>query len=227
MILLAYWAILRIFGGDDPFSLEGNFATKVDSALLGVNHLYKGFGIPFDPEGLLSTLPAIGTVLIGFYVGEIIGNGEADTKTVLKLVLFGLAATGLGILWGLFCPINKPLWTSSYVLYTAGLAMLVLSMIYLIADVGKLQKWGIPFLVFGTNTIFSYFLAGVWTKTMLYIIKIPSGDTTITFYNWFYQKVCVPVAGDMNGSLLFALIQVMIIWGISYLLYRKKVFIRL
>jgi predicted acyltransferase len=227
IILIAYWAILGFFGGSDPFSLEGNFASKFDAAILGTNHLYKGFGIPFDPEGLLSTLPAICTVLIGYYVGEIIGTGEGDTKTVLKLVLFGLAATGLGILWGLFFPINKPLWTSSYVLYTAGLAMLVLSLIYLIADVGKLQKWGMPLMVFGTNTIFSYFLAGVWTKLMLYVIKIPSGDTPISFYNWFYEKVCVPVAGNMNGSLLFAIIQVMIIWGISYILYRKKVFIRL
>jgi predicted acyltransferase len=227
VILLAYWGIMRIFGGADPFSLEGNFATKFDSAILGVSHLYKGFGVPFDPEGLLSTLPAICTVLIGFYIGEIIGSGEADVKTVLKLVLFGIGSTGLGILWGLFFPVNKPLWTSSYVLYTGGLAMIVLALIYLIADVGKLQKWGMPFLVFGTNTIFSYFLAGVWTKTMLYVIRIPSGDTKVTFYNWFYEKVCVPLAGNMNGSLLFAIIQVMIIWGISYVLYRKKVFIRL
>lgn len=227
IILLAYWGIMRIFGGADPFSLEGNFASKFDAAVLGTNHLYKGFGKPFDPEGLLSTLPAICTVLIGFYIGEIIGTGEADVKTVLKLVLFGIASAGLGILWGLFFPINKPLWTSSYVLYTGGLAMIVLALIYLVADVGKLQKWGIPFLVFGTNTIFSYFLAGVWTRTMLYIIKIPSGDTSMTFYNWFYEKVCVPLAGNMNGSLLFAIIQVLIIWGISYILYRKKVFIRL
>ncbi|MCX6334985.1 MAG: hypothetical protein NT092_11890 [Bacteroidia bacterium] len=227
VILIAYWAIIGFLGGADPYSLEGNFAAKVDAAILGTNHLYKGFGIPFDPEGLLSTLPAICTVLIGYYIGEVIGSAEADAKTVLKLVLFGIASTGLGIFWGLFFPINKALWTSSYVLYTAGLGMIVLALIYLIADVGKLQKWGMPFLVFGTNTIFSYFLAGVWTRMMLYVIKIPSGDTKITFYTWFYEKVCVPVAGNMNGSLMFAIIQVLLIWLISFILYRKKVFIRL
>ncbi len=123
VILLAYWGILGIFGGPDPYSLQGNIAPKIDAAILGKNHLYKGFGIPFDPEGLLSTLPAICTVLIGYYIGELIGKGETNRKTVLKLILFGIASTGLGLLWGLLFPINKPLWTSSYVLYTAGLGM--------------------------------------------------------------------------------------------------------
>jgi len=227
VILLAYWGILGIFGGPDPYSLEGNIAPKVDAAILGKNHLYKGFGIPFDPEGLLSTLPAICTVLIGYYIGELIGKGETNVKTVLKLMLFGIASTGLGLLWGLLFPINKPLWTSSYVLYTAGLGMALLAIIYLVADVWKLQKWGVPFMVFGTNALFSYFLAGVWTRMMLYVIKIPSGETKMTLYTWFYEKVCVPVAGNLNGSLMFALIQVLFIWLISYILYRKKVFIRL
>jgi predicted acyltransferase len=100
------------------------------------------------------------------------------------------------------------------------------AIIYLVADVWKLQKWGMPFLVFGTNALFSYFLAGVWTKMMLYVIKIPTGETKMTFYSWFYEKVCVPVAGNLNGSLMFALIQVLFIWLILFILYRKKVFIR-
>jgi predicted acyltransferase len=227
VILLAYWAILGFFGVADPYSLEGTIASKVDAAILGKNHLYKGFGIPFDPEGLLSTLPAIGTVLIGYYVGELLGKNETSSKTVIKLLLFGAASAGLGLLWGLAFPINKPIWTSSYVLYTAGLGMALLAIIYLIADVWKLQKWGMPFLVFGTNALFSYFLAGVWTRMMLYVIKIGSGEEKVTFYNWFYEKVCVPVAGNMNGSLLFAVLQVLFIWLISFILYRKKIYIRL
>jgi len=225
-LLLAYWALLGFAGGADPYSLEGNIAAKVDAAILGKNHLYKGFGIPFDPEGLLSTVPAVCTVLIGYYVGEIVGKGSAEGKTALKLVLLGAASSGLGLLWSIVFPLNKPLWTSSYVLYTAGLAMGVLALIYLISDVLKFQKWGGFFLVFGTNALFAYFLAGIWTRLMLYI-KIRIGDTDITLYNWLYEKVCVPVAGNMNGSLMFAIMQMLLIWVIVLILYRKKVFIRL
>jgi predicted acyltransferase len=224
VLLLLYWAILAFFGSADPYSLEGNFVSKVDVAILGVNHIYKGFGVPFDPEGLLSTLPAVGTVIIGYYTGEIIGKGPAAGKTVLKLLLFGAASSGLGLLWSFLLPINKPLWTSSYVLYTAGLAMGVLALIYFVADVLKFQKWGIFFLVFGTNALFSYFLAGIWTRLMLFI-KI--GENKISLYTWFYEKACVPVAGNMNGSLMFAIIQVILIWLIALFLYKKKIMIRL
>jgi predicted acyltransferase len=227
VILLGYWGLLALFGGADPYSLESNLVARVDIALLGVNHMYKGFGIPFEPEGLLSTIPSVATVIIGYFTGEMINRSKEGGKNVVKLLLFGAASAGLGYLWGLFFPINKPLWTSSYVLFSAGLAMGLLALIYLIADVLKFQKWGTFFLVFGTNALFAYALAGIWTKTMLYIIKIPSGDEQINLYQWIYQKIFVPLAGNMNGSLLFAISQVMIIWFVVLILYRKKIFIRL
>ena len=226
VILLLYWALLAFLGGADPYSLEGNLTLKIDPVIIGINHIYKGFGIPFDPEGLLSTIPAVGTVIIGYYTGELIGKGSASGKTVLKLLLFGAASAGLGLLWSLVFPINKPLWTSSYVLYSAGLAMGVLGVIYLIVDVLKFQVWGTFFLIFGTNALFSYFLAGIWTRLMLFI-KISAGDSKISLYTWFYEKVCVPVAGNMNGSLMFAIIQVLLIWIVTLILYRKKIMIRL
>ena len=225
-LLLSYWGLLAFLGGTDPYSLEGNFALKADVALLGENHLYKGFGIPFDPEGLLSTIPAVCTVMIGYYIGEMTGKAGASWQTVMKLVLLGAAAVGLGYLWNFLMPINKPLWTSSYVLFTAGLAMGVFALIYMIADLLKLQMWGSFFMVFGTNALFSFFLAGIWTKMMLFV-KIQSGDEKISLYSWIYQKVCVPVAGNINGSLLFAFIQMLLIWGVALILYRKKIFIRL
>lgn len=226
VILLGYWGLLALFGGADPFSLESNLAAKADLAVLGVNHMYKGFGIPFDPEGLFSTIPSVATVIIGYFVGEMISRSSEGGKTVIKLLLFGAASAGLGYLWGIFFPINKPLWTSSYVLYTAGLAMGLLALIYLIADVFKFQKWGTFLLVFGTNAIFAYFLAGIWTRTILYI-KVSSGTDQITLYQWIYQKIFVPVAGNMNGSLLFAITQLMIVWVVVLILYRKKIFIKL
>lgn len=226
VLLIGYWGLLALFGGSDPFSLESNLATKVDMAVLGANHMYKGFGIPFEPEGLLSTIPAIATVIIGYFTGEMISKSSAGGKSVVKLLLFGAASTGLGLLWGLFFPINKPLWTSSYVLYTAGLAMGLLAFIYFIADVLKFQKWGTFFIVFGTNAIFAYSLAGIWTKTLLYI-KIPYGTDKITLYKWLYERIFVPLAGNINGSLLFAVTQVMIVWVVVLILYRKKIFIKL
>jgi len=225
LFLLLYWGVLAAFGGTYPYSLEGNFALKADQALLGKGHLYTGFGIPFEPEGLLSTIPAVCTVIIGYYTGGLVGKKSAGVKTALKLLVVGAALTGLGLLWGKLFPINKPLWTSSYVLYTAGIAMAALSLIYWIADVVKIQKWGLFFAVFGTNALFSFFLAGIWTKLMLFI-RLPSDGNKITLYNWLFEKICAPVAGNMNGSLMFAFIQMVLIWGFALILYKKKIMIR-
>jgi predicted acyltransferase len=226
VLLLLYWGVLAFFGGPEPYSLEGNFVLRVDQLILGKNHLYTGFGIPFEPEGLLSTIPSVCTVIIGYYVGELVGKKSVSGKTVFKTLIIGAALVGLGLLWNKFFPINKALWTSSYVLYTAGIAMVVLAIIYWLTDILKYQKWGVPFMVFGTNALFTYFLAGIWTKLMLFI-EISSGGKEINLYTWVYEKICVPVAGNMNGSFMFAVIQVLFIWIIALILYRKKVMIRL
>jgi len=226
VLLLIYWGLLAFLGGPGPYTLEGNFVLKADIAILGRNHLYNGFGIPFDPEGLFSTIPAICTVIIGYFTGEMVGKGSANGKTVIKILLLGIAATGLGYLWNIIFAINKPLWTSSYVLFTAGIAMSVFSIIYLIADVLKFQVVGTFFMVFGTNALFSYFLAGILTKMLLFI-QIHSGTDKVTLHSWFYDKVCVPVAGNLNGSLMFAVIEMLLIWAVALILYRKKIMIRL
>ena len=226
VLLLFYWGLMGIFGSSDPYSLEGNFALKIDQLVLGKNHLYTGFGIPFEPEGLLSTITSVCTVIIGYYVGEIIGKKTASGKTALKILLIAVAASGLGLLWNMVFPINKPLWTSSYVLYTGGTAMMIFSLIYFIVDVLKFQRWGTFFVVFGINALFAYFLADIWTRLIL-LIQIPSGNFKLSLYTWIYEKLCVPVAGDMNGSLMFAIIQTLFIWVIVMMLYRKKIMIRL
>ncbi len=226
VLLFAYWGLIYFFGGQHPYSLEGNVVLKVDKAIMGTRHLYNGFGIPFDPEGFLSTIAAVCTVIIGYYTGETVGKRAANGKTVLKLFVVGAALTGLGILWGKFFPINKPLWSSSYVLYTAGIAMALLSVIYWLTDVAMFRKWGIFFVVFGTNALFSYFLAGLWSRLMLFI-RIPAGENKITLYAWSYEKIFVPLFGNMNGSLVFAVFQMLLIWSVALILYRKKVMIRL
>ncbi len=224
-ILLAYWGILYFFGGTEPYSLEGNAVTGVDRFLFGENHMYKGFGIPFDPEGLLSTIPAIATVIIGYMAGNIISSTERQ-KLPLKFIILGAAGVGAGLLWGLVFPINKPIWTSSYVIYTAGWASVFLAVLIWIIDLKGFTKWTSFFVVFGMNPLFIYALAGVWARVLSRLIKIEDGDKVITGYNWLYTYVFQPLAGDINGSLLFALSHIAVYWLIGWVLYKRKIFIK-
>lgn len=222
VILFGYWALMHFMGGADPYSLEGNYARTLDIAVLGENHLYKGFGMPFDPEGLLSTLPATATVLLGFMAGGLISSGGTSWKTPGWLTLTGALLIGAGLLWGQYFPINKPIWTSSYVLYAGGIGMVILALLFVIIDIWNLKGWTGFFNTFGTNPLFTYLLAGIWTKTML-AVKI--GE--VSLYNWIFTHICSPLFEQQKlASLLFAIIQVMIIWAFGYILYRKKIVIR-
>jgi predicted acyltransferase len=224
-ILLVYWGLLYFLGGAEPYSLAGNIAPKVDAFLLGENHIYKGFGIPFDPEGLLSTIPAISTVIIGFLAGGII-SGTERTKVPVKLLIWGIIGVAAGLLWSLVFPINKPLWTSSYVIYTAGWAAVIMAFLIWIIDLKGYSKWSSFFEVFGMNPLFIFALSGIWARILTRIIKIHQGDTVVTGYNWLYQNIFQPFAGDINGSLLFALSHIAVYWFICWVLYKKKIFIK-
>lgn len=225
-ILLSYWGLLFWLGGDDPYSLEGNATIPFDQAILGEAHLYRGFGRPFDPEGLLSTIPAVVTVLIGYLAGALINSTER-AKLPGKLSLYGVIAVVAGRLWGFIFPINKPLWTSSYVLYTAGLAALVLALLIFIIDMKGYKKWTSFFVVFGMNPLFIYALAGLWGRTLSKLIKIEGeGGEMVAGSTWLYQNIFVPLAGNMNGSLLYALTHILFFWLIGYVLYRNRVFIK-
>ncbi len=223
VILVGYWALMYFLGGSDPYSLEGNFARTVDLAVIGENHLYKGFGIPFDPEGLLSTLPATATVLLGFMAGGLITSKGSSWKTVGWLTFVGALLIAAGLLWGEYFPINKPIWTSSYVLYAGGIGMVVLALLFMIVDIWNLRGWTGFFNTFGTNALFTYVLAGMLTKTLL-LIKI--GE--VSLYNWIFTHVCSPLFEEQKlASLLFPIMLVTVIWALGYILYRKKIIIRL
>lgn len=222
VILFGYWALMYFMGGADPYSLEGNFARTVDIAVLGENHLYKGFGMPFDPEGLLSTLPATATVLLGFMAGGLIGSSGTSWRAPGWLTVTGALLIGAGLLWGIYFPINKPIWTSSYVLFAGGIGMIILALMYVIIDIWNFRGWTGFFNTFGTNAMFTYLLAGIWTKTML-AVKI--GE--VSLYNWIFTHICSPLFEQQKlASLLFAIIQVTIIWAFGYILYRKKIIIK-
>jgi predicted acyltransferase len=220
-VLLGYWGVLFVFavGGYTEYALtpEGYVGGYVDRLILGSQHLYKGG--PFDPEGLLSTLPAVVTVLSGYFTGEWLRVQPIKTRTSLNLVISGLCCLVIGHLWGFSFPINKQLWTSSYVVFTAGWALLLLAACYETIEV-RGWKWGRPFEIMGLNAIFLFVASGIVARLLLKT-HIGSGETAPTTYTWIYENWFVPWAGPLNGSLAFAVTAVLCWWLILYGMYRR------
>jgi len=228
-LLFGYWILLMGYGwysGLDPYALKSNLILIVDAYIFGENHLYGGTGIPFDPEGLLSTIPSIVTVLIGFLVGTMIKTAEDHKDNTQRMAVLGALLIIFGWGWGFVFPINKQLWTSSYVLYTSGIATVVLAGLIWLVDVKGLKTWTKPFVIFGANAIFLYAASGIWAKILLQISFELDGKM-ISGYGYLYQTVFQPFAGDLNGSFLFALFHVFMFWLILAWMYRKKLFIKI
>jgi predicted acyltransferase len=234
LLLIGYWLLCMFLGtAADPYSLEGFFGTAVDKAVLGVAHMYKGEGVPFDPEGLVSTLPSIVQVIFGYFVGNYIQQKGKTWEMLSNLFVAGTILIFTGLCWDMVFPINKKIWSSSFVLYTSGLAMTVLSIfIYLIEF--KLVKgaWSRFFDVFGKNPLFIFVLSGFLPR-VLAMFRWPdhvneNGRTVYTSaFPWFYEHICRPVSDNLkNGSLLYALSMIAFYWLIVYLLDRKKIYIR-
>lgn len=228
ILLTAYWVLMSGFGGDDPYALETNLARRIDLAVLGEMHLWSGFGIRFDPEGLFSTLPAIVTVIFGYYIGWLIKTTQDKQQVVKNLLLIGVLAIFTGLAWGIYFPLNKALWTSSYVLYTGGIASCFLAVLIELIDLRGIQGWTKPFQVFGLNPLIIYVLSGVIVKVMLFIIKWDEEGKTRNAYSWLYQDVFAAILPNnlKFASFLFALFIVSICWGVGYLLYRKRIIIK-
>jgi len=193
---------------------------KLDLWLVGVKHLYMGEGVPFDPEGLLSTLPAISNVTAGYAAGYYLQNKGKNYEALAKLLLVGCALLAAAYTWDLFFPINKKLWTSSFVLLTVGLDCILLAMLVYIIDFRQNIKWTYFFQVFGRNPLFIYLLSEVLAIT-LYFLR--AGDQSL--FAAIYQAVFKPV-GDYFGSLLFALTFMLVCWSVGYLLDKRKVYVR-
>lgn len=229
VILLGYWGILLSFG---DLTLEGNFVRSLDLQLVGDSHLYHGYRnvagerVAFDPEGFLSTLPSIATVLLGYLTGQFIGTSTDYRKVVRSILIAAVPLIVLAYIWHPFFPINKPIWSSSYVLLTAGLGLLVLGVSIYLIDILGIKAWAFPFVVFGTNSLFAYVLHSIIAK-LLYKNSIGVGDESVTYYTWIYEQIFQPILGNYNGSLAFALSFVLVCWLITYVLYRRQIFIKL
>ncbi len=228
IVLIGYWLLLWCFGGVDPYTLENNLVRTIDLKIFGEEHLWKGTGIPFDPEGILSTLPAMVTVIIGYLTGIMIQSKPELRLVVPRMLLLGGIMVLLGLLWNTIFPINKSLWTSSYVLYTAGIAILILTSFIWLIDIREYKKWAFPFVVFGMNSLFIYILSSLWVQTIIYLVRFKGvGGSVVTGYNWLYKSVFVTITGNLNGSLLFAVSHIFAFWLLLLLLYKKRIFIKI
>ncbi|MBD1388163.1 DUF1624 domain-containing protein [Neiella sp. HB171785] len=219
VILLGYWGLLNLVSA--PYQLATNLVRQWDLALLGSNHLYQGFGLPFDPEGLISTLPAVVTLLMGYLTSALLAEANNPASKIKTLLLLALSAMAAGYIWSIWLPINKALWTSSYVLITSGWAWLILAAIVYLTDVGKLT-WVFRWMqIYGTNPLLIYILAWLYADT-LHLIPW-SGQSA---YQALYDGLNLFLS-DKNASLAFAVLAVALFYGLSHWLYHKRLFIKL
>jgi predicted acyltransferase len=221
-LLIGYYAIMRFVPvpgfGTGILTPDGNLAAYIDRAVM-YNHLYVAHR--FDPEGFLSTLPAIVTCLLGVFVGEWI-RGKPARQVVRGLLVGAVFGLGLGKLWAFWFPINKNLWTSSYVLFTAGFAMFILAVCMWLTDVRGWKLWARPFVWFGVNPLAIYFLAS-WLGKASVSHRIHGAP----WKNIVYRNVFAHLfANAYLDSLAFAMSYVLLFWLIAWVLYRRKVFIK-
>jgi len=234
VILLLYWMLTTILGAPGhPYSLSGYFGNSIDQSILGITHIYKGEGVPFDPEGLTSTLPAIVQVIFGYLVGEYIQNKGKNFEMLSQLLLTGVLLVFVGYIWDFSFPINKKIWTSSYVLYTSGLAMITLGMfIYLIEFKNASGKWSYFFEVFGKNPLFIFVLSGFLPRVLALLrwedhINEQGEKVYTSSLPWFYEHICKNIHSDLRiGSLLYALCFIAFMGALAYILDKKQIYIK-
>jgi predicted acyltransferase len=228
-ILIAYWILLAFFpaldNNDGAFSQAGNLGAYIDRSILTKAHLHRGSGNLSDPEGLFSTLPAIVNVIFGFLTGDWLKRQPMTSRTSLNLVMFGLAAVVIGLIWGSFFPINKKLWSSSFVMLGTGWGLISFAACYELVDVRKYRKWFQPFEIAGMNAIFLYVASIVLIK-LLMVNKIGTGDSAKSVYQWL-SNTLFGWAGTINSGVLFAIATVLLWLGVAYLMYRQKWFLKI
>jgi predicted acyltransferase len=217
--LMGYWALLSAFG---DLTLQGNAVLKLDRWLLGDAHLYHGEGLAFDPEGVLSTLPAIVNTLAGYFAGRLVRARGNTFETLARLMLAGALALAIGLAWSGVFPLNKKLWTSSYVLCTVGIDLFVLAWLVFVIDMRGQRGWTYFFEVFGRNTLFIYLFSEVLT-TVLGLTHVGNLNT----FDWLFFSVFQPLAGSKPGSLLYAVLFMLLCWGVAWALDKRKIYIRL
>lgn len=235
--LLGYWALMmlvpvpeygagvidaipkqeRAAAGTD--GKDRNLAAYVDRELLGSNHLWSQ-GVTWDPEGVLSTMPALATALFGVFTGLWIKREQPLEKKLRGLLVAGAVLTAIGWLWGLSFPINKPIWTSSYAVFTAGLALLVLSVCVFLFDLLPFKKLAIPLQIYGVNAL-TVFVMSSLVGQLLVKIRV-GGESGIMLKSWLYQNLFQSWLADKNASLAYAIVWVLCWFVVLAIMYRKN-----
>ena len=226
-LALAYWLVMMHvpppggFAGD--LSAEGNLGAYIDRTVMG-GHLWKA---RWDPEGLLSTIPAISTTLFGVCAGLCLGSGYTPKQKAAALAATGVLGIAIGELWNIAFPINKNLWTSSYAVFMAGGASLLLALCYWAIDVKGWRAWTKPFVILGTNAITLFAVSALLVKTMN-LIKVPGPEgTPIAISKYAYLNYFVPLASPKNASLLYAIANLLVLFALLAWMYRRRLFLRL
>jgi predicted acyltransferase len=205
-------------------SKEGSLASYVDRLVFGA-HVWRQAKV-YDPEGLLSTIPAVATTLFGVLTGHWLRSEKTRWEKVAGLFAAGVVCVVLGWAWNPFFPINKALWTSSYVLFTTGLALELLALCYWLIDIKGYRRWAWPFEVFGVNALALFVGTGLMVKLMG-LIRIPRGDgTQISSQGWIFRNLFLSWASPINASLFYAITFILLWLFLMWLLYRKRVFIK-
>jgi len=213
--------------GAGSFELQDNFVGWVDLHLLGAAHLYRIGEVSFDPEGLVSTLPAAVTTMVGFFTGEYI---RGSLPLAAKLRRLGLVGSGLAAVGLLICrwePVNKQLWTVSYVLVTGGLAMVTLAFSSWMIDVRKWRTGTLPAVVFGSNPLVAFVGSGILARTLVLVQTVDDQGQSLSLKRSLYEGFFVPLAGPVNGSFLFAVTTVIFWLCILWILHRRGLFIKI
>ncbi len=227
VLLGGYWASMALVPvpgyGPGRLDPDSNLAAYVDRRLM-LGHLWKP---TWDPEGVLSTLPAIATALLGAVAGEWLRSNRTPQGKAVGLVAMGVAGWVAGEMLHPWFPINKNLWTSSYVIFTAGFAAVFLGLCYWVADVKGYRRWGTPFVIFGMNAIAVFTLASLLAKASVsWKVALPDGRAVL-LKTYVFERLFAPLAGPINASLLFALSYVLFWLAVMGVLYRKQIFIKI
>ncbi|HEV3470212.1 MAG TPA: DUF5009 domain-containing protein [Pyrinomonadaceae bacterium] len=225
-LLVFYCALMTLVpapgyaAGD--LSMEGNLAAYVDRSLLG-RHTWKPL---YDPEGILSTIPAVATTLGGVLTGHWLRSRRSEAEKVAGMFVAGAACVVAGWAWGFWFPVNKALWTSSFVLLTAGLALQLLAVCFWLVDFKGYRRWAKPFIIFGTNALAVYFLAELFSNVISSVTVARAGGRAADLKTVVYENLFASWAAPKTASLLFALCVVLLWLGVMSLLYRRRIFIK-
>jgi predicted acyltransferase len=231
VLLLALYAVLLLAVpvpgyGAGVLQPVGNIVGFVDSTLLSGHTWEYAPAAGFDPEGILSTIPAVATLLSGVLAGHLLRSARTPEEKSGWLFLAGFLSIAAGWIADAFLPINKNLWTSSYVLFTSGWAMVCCSACYWVADVRGYRWWTKPFIIFGTNAIVAFMLSELVATAMWVVTWPDSGGGTTSVHEWLYGGL-LQIARPIDASLLFAVGFVLAMYGVAFALWKWKIFVRI